>query len=96
MAVKPSSGPNGGMSVDLQHLIEEAGHDPKTFILTPPYIGALRFLAGALREQGLKVGYEPIIPANPFHGEVWGTFSKKVQNKLLSIAEIFVVPNKPK
>jgi len=47
------------MSVDLQKLIEEAGLDPKSYILSPPWIGAVWFTAGSLRAEGLMVGYDP-------------------------------------
>lgn len=68
-------GPGGGMSVDLQRLIEEAGLDAKTFVISPPWIGAVRFTACAIRAEGLKVGYDPTAD-NPYHGEVCGDFTK--------------------
>ena len=77
------------MSVDLQKLIEEAGLDPKTYILSPPWIGAVRFTAGGLRAEGLKVGYDPV-PDNPFHGQVWGAFPKQTQKRLATLATEFV------
>ena len=52
MAFKCSSGPNGGMSVDLQQQIEEAGLDAKAFVTTPSWIGSVRFRAGQLRTEG--------------------------------------------
>ncbi len=88
-AFRPSNN-GGGMSVDLQRLIEEAGLDPKQYVLSPPWVGAVRFKAGALRGVGLMVGYDPLPLDNPYHGEVWGRFSKAVQNRLLNLAEWFV------
>jgi hypothetical protein len=89
MAFKPSTGERGGMSVDLQRLIEEAGLNPKTYIMSPPWIGAVRFTAGELRAEGLKVGYDPVAD-NPYHGQVWGTFSKQTQKRLAALASEFV------
>ncbi len=89
MAFQPSAGERGGMSVDLQKLIEEAGLDPKQYVVSPPWIGAVRFAAGALRAEGLKVGYDPL-PENPYHGQVWGNFTQGLRKKLRGLAEWFV------
>lgn len=89
MAFKPSTGEREGMSVGLQKLIEEAGLDPKAYILSPPWIGAVRFTAGGLRAEGLLVGYDPDAD-NPYHGQVWGTFSKQTQKRLAALAAEFV------
>jgi hypothetical protein len=89
MAFRPSSGEGSGMSVDLQSLIEEAGLDPKSYVSSPPWIGAVRFTAGALRAEGLMVGYQPV-PDNPYHGEVWGNFSRNIQRRLQVLAIEFV------
>lgn len=88
-AFQPSTGDRGGMSIDLQRLIEEAGLDAKAYVASPPWIGAVRFTAEALRAEGLKVGFHPL-PKNPYNGEVWGTFSKRMQKRLLALAEEFV------
>lgn len=89
MAFSPSSGERGGLSVDLQRLIEQNGLDPATFVLSPPWIGALRFYAGALRAEGFIVGYHPV-KDNDYHGEVWGNFSKAKKRRLQEIAHEFV------
>jgi hypothetical protein len=86
---KPSSGENGGLSVDLQGLIEEAGLDAKAFVTTPRWTGSVRFEAYQLREEGFKVGYDPL-KDNPYHGEVWGNFSKAKGKKLLQLCSWFV------
>lgn len=86
LAVAPSSGVNGGMSVDLQREIESAGHDAKVYVSTPPWIGSILFVAEDLRNQSLMVGYDPLPPTNPHHGQVWGKFSKSKQNALLEAA----------
>ena len=91
MAFQPSSvAQGGGLSVDLQREIEESGRDPLQFVTQPPWIGSVRFTAQQLRNEGLMVGYDPLPPDNPFHGEVWGAFSKGKKRKLLQIAQWFV------
>lgn len=95
MAFKPSMGVNGGLSVDLQHEIEEAGHDARTYVTTPRWIGSVLFQAGELRDEGFMIGPDPIeakpgINANPHHGEVWGNFTKGKQRRLLELCEWFV------
>jgi hypothetical protein len=90
MAFQPSTDNYGGMSVDLQSLIEEAGLDPRRYVISPPWIGAVRFTAGTLRAEGLKVGYDPLPPENPYHGEVWGNFTRALRKRLAELAEWFV------
>ena len=90
MAFQASTGDGGGMSVDLQRLIEEAGLDAKVYVVSPPYIGAVRFTCGALRSEGFNVGYDPE-PENLYHGEVWGVFSKAKQRRLVDLAATFVL-----
>ncbi|WP_156967625.1 hypothetical protein [Methylosinus sp. PW1] len=90
IAFQQSTEKNGGMSVDLQRLIEEAGVDARTFVASPPWIGAVRFSAETLRQKGLLVGFDPQLPDNPYHGEVWGNFKKSLQRQLVSLAEPFV------
>lgn len=91
MAFQPSSeAQGGGLSVDLQREIEESGRDALQFVMKPPWIGSVRFTAQQLRNEGLIVGYDPLVPDNPFHGEVWGDFSKGKKRKLLQIAQWFV------
>jgi len=84
MAFHPSSGPNGGMSVDLQAQIEEADLNCREFLLTtsPPYAGSVRFEAGALRGAGLQAGFDPQ-PSNPHHGQVWGNFTDGMKKRTL-------------
>lgn len=89
MLFRASSGANGGMSVDLQNEIERIGQDPKTYVTTPRFFGAVRLQAGQFRGEGFQVGADPI-PTNQCHGEVWGTFTRGKQNRLLSLCEWFV------
>lgn len=97
MAFKASSDTNGGMSVDLQHEIEKDGRNPKEFVTTPIWIGSVRFEARQLRETefGFKVGADPLdskpgMAANPYHGQVWGSFTRGKQRRLLQRCEWFV------
>ncbi|MDX0617073.1 hypothetical protein GOC93_26045 [Sinorhizobium medicae] len=91
MAFQPSSGQNGGMSVDLERSIVEAGANPRTHVISPPFIGAVRFVAGQLRAEQFQVGYDPL-PENPHHGEVWGSFSASKKKRLQALAEMYVKP----
>lgn len=75
MLFRASSGPNGGMSVDLQSEIEKDGHDATEYVTTPRFFGSVRLQAGQYRGLGFRVGADPI-PTNEYHGEVWGTFTK--------------------
>lgn len=89
MAFRASTGPKGGMSVDLEKEIEEAGLEPRAYVTAPRWVGSVRFEAGALRGEGFMVGFDPL-PENPYHGEVWGTFSKPAQKRLRELCEWFV------
>ena len=89
MAFKASSGVNAGMSVDLQKQIEEAGLDARAYVTSPRWIGSLRFVASALRGEGFMVGFDPL-PENPYHGEVWGAFSRSKQKRLRGLCQWFV------
>lgn len=91
MAFQPSSGPNGGMSVDLERSILDAGGDPRMHVVSPPFVGAVRFVAGQLRAEEFLVGYDPL-PGNPHHGEVWGSFTASKKKKLQALAEMYVRP----
>ncbi len=70
----PSSGLNGGMSVDIEKLIVAGGEIPQEYVTDPVFIGSVSFSAGAARNLSLRVGYDPL-PDNPYHGEVWGSSS---------------------
>jgi hypothetical protein len=88
-AFKPSTGPNGGMSIDLEKLIIEAKQDPRAYVTTPRWTGSVRFQAGTLREEEFMVGFDPL-PENPYHGEVWGKFTRAQQRRLQELAVWFV------
>ncbi|MBB4583067.1 hypothetical protein GGE45_005431 [Rhizobium aethiopicum] len=91
LAFQASSGENGGMSVDLENSILEAGHDPRQYVVQPPFIGAVRFTAKGLRNLGFKVGYHPV-PGNDHHGEVWGEFTSAKKKQLMALAVSYVEP----
>ena len=89
VALEPSSGPNGGLSVDLKRQIEEAGHDAKQWVSTPKFTGSIVLRVGDLRAENYKVGYDPV-EDNPHHGEVWGQFSRGRKKKVMSMSSWFV------
>lgn len=91
MAFSPSSpAQGGGLSVDLQCEIEASGKVATEFVTTPIWIGSIRFTAQQIRDEGFQVGFDPLPPENPFHGEVWGNFTTGKKKKLLRLAEWFV------
>ena len=97
MAFSPSSRARGsGLSVDLEREIIDAGISPIAHVSKPPWIGAVRLGAGAVRDLGFLVGFNPIagtarnLAANPFHGEIWGIATKAHQRSLMRIASWFI------
>lgn len=68
----PSSGQNGGMSVDVEKLIVADGHNPMAYVTTPKYMGSVSLTVGLIRDSNLQVGYTPTTD-NPYHADVWGT-----------------------
>ena len=82
MALKTSSGENGGLSVDLKRHIEEAGLNPQTYVTTPRWIGSLLFEAIHFRQLDMLVGFDPLVE-NPYHAQVWGDLNKKKNQKIL-------------
>jgi hypothetical protein len=89
MFLKASSGPNGGMSVDLRRPIEEAGLDALSFTSIPPpaSVGSVLFQVRVFRDNQFQVGYDPIendpVKDNPYHGLVWGNFKRSAQRAIL-------------
>lgn len=96
-AYSPSSGPDAGMSIDIEKLIVAAGHQPQQYVVDPVFTGAVVFPASAIRSLGLWIGYEPV-HGNPYHGEVWGSaFARhnkftKAQKDGLAAAAAWYVP----
>jgi hypothetical protein len=86
MAFQESSEPNHGMSIDIDKLIVEAGLDPFTYVVKPDWPGSVQFLVGDLRGLGFQVGYDPLPPDLPHHGEVWGIRSKPHKRALKKAA----------
>lgn len=82
------------MSVDIEDLILEGGHNPKQYVTTPIFTGSVAFSADNVRNLGLRIGYDPI-QENPYHGEVWGSpranrFSNPQKKGLLAASEWYV------
>lgn len=102
-AYQPSSDPGGGMSVDHKRWIEDDGIKAEDFVTNDRWIGSILFVVGAVRNvgAGYKVGYDPIYgdpahnePDNPYHCEVWGSFSKSEIKELKKLPLWFVqIPN---
>jgi hypothetical protein len=99
-AFKPSND-GGGLSVDIEKLIVADGKNPKEWVITGPFTGAVSFRASDARSLGLKVGFDPIkghatLPDNPYHGAVWGPdpkphrISEGLQRKLLRASTWYV------
>lgn len=83
------------MSVDVLPFIIADGHDPGEWVTTPRWIGSVKFEAKFLRDRQLQVGYDPIEasqnhPGNPYHGSVWGEFTRRVICELQAGAAWFV------
>lgn len=89
MAYQASSEPGGGMSVDIEELIHIHGLQPREHLLKGDFLGAVKLLAGAYRELGFLVGYDPL-PDNLCHGEVWGNFSKAKKREIQRRVSWFV------
>jgi hypothetical protein len=83
-AVNPSSGPNGGMSVDIESFLARDNRDPIDWCKSRKWLGAIRFPASVPRQLNLSVGRDPL-PENPYHGQVWGAPLKRspVKRKIL-------------
>jgi hypothetical protein len=81
-----SGDPHHGMSVDVNQLLQQlpAAH------MVPAGMGAVSLIVAELREKGLQVGSDPV-PANEFHGQVWGV-KKTVRNVVYKLVKDWVVP----
>lgn len=95
-AYSPSSGPDAGMSIDVEQLIITAGQQPQQYVVDPVFTGAVAFSASSIRSLGLWIGYEPVHD-NPYHGEVWGAnpsrhnkFTKTQKDGLAAAAAWYV------
>jgi hypothetical protein len=80
--------PHYGMSVDVNQLLSEqqlpAAHK------VPSGMGAVSLVVADLREKRLQVGSDPV-PANEFHGQVWGV-KKTLRNVVQKLVKDWVVP----
>jgi hypothetical protein len=65
-----SESSEGGMSVDIEDWMTVDGVPPLHYV-TDDSQGAVRLNVGALRGEGLKIGWDPL-PENEHHGAVWG------------------------
>lgn len=81
-AYDKSSPLNEGMSIDLETPMLADKIDPKAYVCTPAFTGAVSFLASSVRNLQLWVGRDPIVEGantqkNPYHGQVWGHQPRK-------------------
>jgi len=98
-AFSASKEPPHGMSVDFLDLIAAAGQDPRKFVPNPRFSGSVTFTVQEARAAGLHLCRDPLEatttePANPFHGEVWGSapdrISRGQRNALLRVCQWLV------
>jgi hypothetical protein len=80
--------PHHGMSVDVNQLLSEQQLPPAHMVVSG--MGAVSLVVAELREKGLQVGSDPV-PANEFHGQVWGV-KKSVRNIVQKLVKDWVVP----
>lgn len=71
-----STEPQQGMSVEVEALMLKDIVDPAGYVTSDEFPGAVAFSAAEIRALDLMVGYDPIkddpvLPDNPYHGEVW-------------------------
>lgn len=95
-----SSGPRDGMSVDIKALMLKDGVDPTDYVISEEFLGAVAFSAAEIRALDLTVDYDPIkddpvVPDNPYHGEVWRKtearqFTRAQKNGLRDAAKWYV------
>lgn len=84
-----------GLSVDIEHFILNAGLDPKKFVTTPKFTGAISFSVDSFRSRSFLVGTDPS-KDNPYHGAVWqnetqgAKFTRGKKKELLKEAEWLV------
>lgn len=90
LAFEPSTDPYEGLSIDLEKSITDAGLDARSYVSDAKHQGSVRFTAGAVRDMGLKVGFDPIPNENEHHGEVWGASPRSKKKALLKAAAWFV------
>ena len=85
------------MSVNIKRLIEDAGLDPKTFMISDPYVGVASFSAGNVRKMEMEAIHDPV-SNNPHHGGVFsnrrsdGRLSRAQENYLTRIANLLAGP----
>jgi len=77
------------MSVDLGQLLAEDGKPLGAMVA--PGMGAVKIRVGTVRDLGLWVGSDPIVPMKPYHGQVW-KFSNRTPRDLQRAVEGWVVP----
>lgn len=91
-AFSESSNPPGGMSVNLERSMKAAGLNSLDMLPNSDF-GAVRLIAGDMRELGHRVGSDPL-PDNPYHGAVWDIKGRKARKRIMERAEWLKKPDK--
>ena len=87
-----SESTGGGMSVDIEAWVIADGLSSLNYLGGPPE-GAVRLNVGALRQLGLKVGWDPD-HGHTHHGAVWGIKGTSTRRKIRDFAEIIRFPER--
>lgn len=80
----------GHLSFDSERCILDAGKDPRAYVTSSMWMGALAISVGQVRsvdqadkpENRWKIGMVPIVPDNPCHAGLWGKVSQGRSNEL--------------
>lgn len=92
-AFAESSKPPGGMSVNLERPMTVAGLTSLEMLPNANF-GAVRLIAGDMRELRHRVGSDPR-PDNPYHGAVWDIpRNRKAKRQIMERIEWLKKPDK--
>jgi hypothetical protein len=81
--------PYEGLSVDIETVALELGLNPKKFMITDEFLGAVGLSAKCFRNETLLVGYDPQ-PDNECHGQVWGKLRPKRRKRLMQYCSWYI------
>jgi len=83
------SDPYEGISVDLDMVAEQEGIDLRSKIVADDFLGAVCLKTANVRNEQLRVGYDPE-PTNVCHGQIWGNPANKKRKRLLRSCDWYV------
>ncbi len=83
------------MSIDIPKFIEADGLSVEEWVTSPRWIGSVIFNVEFIRSLELQVGFDPLPnkqsdEENPYHGGLWGKFTKGKKRQLAQTASWFV------